>query len=75
MSIKIRVSSWSTDELIIETSTGKAKVCIVGDEIRIDHEEILKEIGLSVSDAIALFFDKAASKNTREKFQIYLSRK
>ena len=73
MAITIRPGGWSSDELVIETPRGEAKVMILGNEIKIVHEEILKEIGLSVSDAIAIFFDKAASKSTREKFQTYLT--
>jgi hypothetical protein len=75
MSISIKVNGWSSNELIIKTSKGEAKVWIYGSDIRIEHEDILKEIGLSASDAIALFFDKAADKSTREKFQTYLSHK
>ena len=74
MSIKIKPNSF-TQELIIETDQGKAKVHISGNELKIDGEQILKDVGLSVSDALALFFDQAASPQTKARFQNYLNRK
>ena len=74
MAIKIRKGGWS-EELIIETERGDAKVFVSGNDLKIQGEDILKEIGLSTSDALALFFDQAASQQTRARFQTYLNRK
>jgi hypothetical protein len=74
MTIKIRKGGWS-EELIIETDQGEAKIFVSGNELKIQGEEILMAIGLSTSDALALFFDQAASQQTRARFQTYLSRK
>lgn len=73
MTIKIKKDSWK-EELIIDTPKGDARVWIKNDEIVISNEEILSEFGLSVGDAIALFFDKAADSYTRQKYTSYLSR-
>lgn len=74
MTIKIKPGNWS-EELVIETDRGKAKVYISGNELKIDGEAVLKEIGMSISDALALFFDQAASQQTKDRFQTYINRK
>ena len=74
MSIKIKPSQWN-QELIIETDKGKAKVYLSGMEIKIEGDNILKEIGMSVSDALAIFFDQAANEQTKARFPNYLSRR
>ena len=73
MAIKIKPGTWS-EELIIETDRGRAKVYISNNELKIDGEEVLKEIGMPVGDALALFFDQAASQQTKARFQTYISR-
>ena len=71
MTIKYKKDPWS-EALLIETPSGTAKVYATWSEIKIDGESILKEYKISVSDAIAMFFDQAASQQTRERFKTYL---
>jgi hypothetical protein len=74
MTIKIKPTPYN-QELVIETDNGKAKVHLSGMEIKIEGENILKEIGMSVSDALAIFFDQAANEQTKARFPNYLSRR
>lgn len=48
---------------------------VSGNDLKIQGKEVLNEIGLSVSDALALFFDQAANQQTKAQFQTYLSHK
>jgi hypothetical protein len=74
MSIKIKPTLWN-QELLIETDNGKAKIYLSGNEIKIDNDQVLKDIGLTVGDALAIFFDQAANPQTKARFQTYLNRK
>ena len=74
MTVKIKSNFWK-EELIIETSNGIAKVYERNNEIVVQNEKVLDQIGLTVGDAISLFFDKAASEYTKKNHPAYTSHK
>jgi hypothetical protein len=73
MPIKIKHSVWK-EELIIETDQGSARVSknpLTG-SLKIEGEEILDKIGMTVNEAMALFLDEAASPETKAKYANFM---
>jgi len=68
MSIKIHGDSLR-EQLVIETSQGKAKVSVdFNGDLIVEGETILSSVGLTVKDALALFFDRAAKPATKARY-------
>jgi hypothetical protein len=72
--IKFRANTYA-EELLIDTDSGTVKISISGNELKIQNEGYLKEIGLPLTKALAYFFDSAASPATKEKFSTFLSQR
>lgn len=75
MTIKISHSDL-IEELVIDTDHGKVKVSVnsLTGSLKIQGEEILPKLGMTVNDALALFLDQAASGDTKKKYATYLNR-
>lgn len=73
MTVKFSTSKFP-EELTIETSYGKIKVSVQGinKTLKIEGEEHLPQLGMTINDAIALFLDQAASKETSARFANYI---
>ena len=72
--VKISYKSFS-DALLIESKVGKAKVSTdVSNNIKIDGEEVLHELGLSVGDVIAMYFDRTTNEKIKNQYPIYRDR-